>query len=197
MLRVVCLCADWCSACRAWQPDWAALAARHPQVQWQWLDIEDEADLMDTVGLDIETFPTVLLMRDDRALHLGPVLPQPAQVEQLMARVGDPSAHPPSPAVKAATAAPSHTPCRPRPRRWPRRWRSGRPLKTGRFNWHQNRAAREPNRGVWPCPCIDAHLTDAQILHTRYVSSWHGSGKSGWTDTGTTHDLQRHRRPHC
>ena len=27
MLDVVCLCAEWCSACRAWRPDWDALAA--------------------------------------------------------------------------------------------------------------------------------------------------------------------------
>ena len=51
MLRVVCLCADWCSACRAWQPDWAALAARHPQLRWQWLDIEDEAGVRYSVDL--------------------------------------------------------------------------------------------------------------------------------------------------
>ena len=92
MLDVVCLCADWCSACRAWRPEWDALAARHPQHRWQWLDIEDEPDLMDAVGLDIETFPTVLLMRGDRALYLGAVLPQPAQVDQLIARLGAPGA---------------------------------------------------------------------------------------------------------
>ena len=71
MLRVVCLCAEWCSACRAWRPDWDALAARHPQHRWQWLDIEDEPDLMDAVGLDIETFPTVLVAHEGRALFLG------------------------------------------------------------------------------------------------------------------------------
>ena len=107
MLRVVCLCADWCSACRAWQPDWDALAARHPQLLWQWLDIEDEADLMDAVGLEIETFPTVLLMRGDRALYLGAVPPQPAFVENLIARLGTPGAAAPgvSPAARALAAA--------------------------------------------------------------------------------------------
>lgn len=107
MLRVVCLCADWCSACRAWRPDWEALAARHPRLRWQWLDIEDEADLMDAVGLDIETFPTVLLMRGDRALHLGAVPPQPAFVDHLIARLGAPGAEPTvaSPAASALAKA--------------------------------------------------------------------------------------------
>lgn len=90
MLRVVCLCAEWCSACRAWRPEWNALAARHPHLSWQWLDIEDEPDLMDAVGLDIETFPTVLLMRGDRALYLGAVPPQQAFVDSLIARLGAP-----------------------------------------------------------------------------------------------------------
>ena len=63
MLRVVCLCADWCSACRAWRPDWDALAARHPQLRWQWLDIEDEAELMDTaVSYTHLTLPTSVLV---------------------------------------------------------------------------------------------------------------------------------------
>ena len=105
MLRVVCLCADWCSACRAWRPDWDALAARHPQLRWQWLDIEDEAELMDTVGLDIETFPTVLLMRGDRALHLGAVPPQPAFVDHLIARLGPPDAPVASVAPQASALA--------------------------------------------------------------------------------------------
>lgn len=107
MLRVVCLCADWCSACRAWRPDWEALAARHPQLRWQWLDIEDEADLMDAVGLEIETFPTVLLMRGDRALHLGAVPPQPAFVDHLIDRLSAPGAAPTmvSPAASALAAA--------------------------------------------------------------------------------------------
>ncbi len=107
MLRVICLCAEWCSACRAWRPDWDALAARHPQHHWRWLDIEDEADLMDAVGLDIETFPTVLLMRGDRALHLGAVPPQPAFVDHLIARLGAPGAEPTaaSPAAGALAAA--------------------------------------------------------------------------------------------
>jgi thioredoxin 1 len=87
MLRVVCLCAEWCSACRAWRPVWDAVAARHPEVDWRWLDIEDEPDLMDEVGLDIETFPTVLIARGDRALFLSAIPPQAEFLESLVARL--------------------------------------------------------------------------------------------------------------
>lgn len=94
MLRVVCLCAEWCSACRAWRPEWDAIAARYPALQWQWLDIEDEPDLMDEVGLDIETFPTVLIARDGKALFLSAVPPQPAFLDSLVARLSAPGAAP-------------------------------------------------------------------------------------------------------
>ena len=77
-----------CSACRAWRPDWDVAAARHPQHRWQWLDIEDEPDLMDEVGLDIETFPTVLIARGGQALFLSAIPPQPAFLDHLLARLG-------------------------------------------------------------------------------------------------------------
>ena len=94
MLRVVCLCAEWCSACRAWRPVWDAVAARYPQIHWQSMDIEDEPDLMDEVGLDIETFPTVLVARGDRALFLGAIPPQAEFLENLIARLGREGAAP-------------------------------------------------------------------------------------------------------
>ncbi|MDO9250234.1 thioredoxin family protein [Hydrogenophaga sp.] len=99
----VCLCADWCSACRDWRPLMQALAARHPEVQWRWLDIEDEAELMDTVGLDLETFPTVLLGRADKALYLGAIPPQADFLERLVLRLGQSGAGPAG--VSGAAAA--------------------------------------------------------------------------------------------
>lgn len=106
MLSVVCLCAEWCSACRAWRPDWEAAVARHPAHRWHWLDIEDEADLMDATGLDIETFPTVLIARGSQALFLGAIPPQPAFLDHLVARLGREDAEPQgvSPAAVALAA---------------------------------------------------------------------------------------------
>lgn len=82
-----------------------ALAARHPQVQWRWLDIEDEAELMDAVGLDIETFPTVLLGRADQAVHLGAVPPQADFLERLVTRLGAEGAALPEVSAPAAALA--------------------------------------------------------------------------------------------
>ncbi|WP_245644837.1 thioredoxin family protein [Hydrogenophaga flava] len=105
MLDVVCLCAEWCSACRAWRPDWDAAAARHPQHRWQWLDIEDEPDLMDEVGLDIETFPTMLIARGGQALFLSAIPPQPAFLDHLLARLGASDAAPQGVAPEAVALA--------------------------------------------------------------------------------------------
>ncbi|WP_226493005.1 thioredoxin [Hydrogenophaga taeniospiralis] len=46
----------------------------------RWVDIEDEADLLDELDIDIETFPTMLLARGDQVLFFGPI---PAQAEVL------------------------------------------------------------------------------------------------------------------
>ena len=91
MLRVVCLCAEWCSACRAWRPVWDAVAARHAQIHWQ--------------SMDIETFPTVLIARGDRALFLSAIPPQPEFLENLIARLGREDAAPQGVTPEAAALA--------------------------------------------------------------------------------------------
>ena len=80
--RVICLCAAWCGACREWTPVFEQLAAAHPQVQFAWVDVEDEADAMGDV--DIETFPTLLVAHGSRARFFGPVQPSPVQVARLV-----------------------------------------------------------------------------------------------------------------
>ena len=56
---VVCLCAGWCGVCREYQPLFGALAVQHPGIRFQWVDVEDESDVVG--DLDIETFPTLLM----------------------------------------------------------------------------------------------------------------------------------------
>ncbi|MFN7570684.1 MAG: thioredoxin [Betaproteobacteria bacterium] len=82
---VVCLCAQWCRTCGGYRDDLRALAASDPQTNYLWLDIEDDAELVGE--LDVETFPTVLVLRGTQPLFYGPVLPQVAQVAQLLARL--------------------------------------------------------------------------------------------------------------
>lgn len=102
-LWAICLCAEWCSTCRDWHAVMDLVAADHPCVRWDWLDIEDESDLLDTLGIDIETFPTMLLARQDQVLFFGPV---PAQAEVLSRLVGTfAGTHANSPALTGPASA--------------------------------------------------------------------------------------------
>ena len=61
---VACLCAAWCDTCRAYRSGFDALAARHPDKHFIWIDIEDESDIVGDI--DVENFPTLLIQRGDR-----------------------------------------------------------------------------------------------------------------------------------
>lgn len=70
---VVCLCAAWCGTCREYETGFRELEARHPEVGFVWVDIEDEnAGVEDW---DIENFPTLLIQRKELVLFFGPMLP--------------------------------------------------------------------------------------------------------------------------
>ena len=70
---VYCLCADWCGTCRDYRTGFLGLASRFPGMRFIWLDIEERAD--DMGDLDIENFPTLLIMRGDLVLFFGTMLP--------------------------------------------------------------------------------------------------------------------------
>ena len=81
-LRVVCLCADWCGTCRDYAAPFAELARSHPDCRFDWLDIEDHADLLG--DLDVENFPTVLLAADGKPVFYGTLLPHIQTLERLL-----------------------------------------------------------------------------------------------------------------
>ena len=56
---IACLCAAWCDTCQVYRTQFDALAFNHPDKCFAWIDIEDQADLVD--ALDIENFPTILI----------------------------------------------------------------------------------------------------------------------------------------
>ena len=56
---VVCLCAEWCTACRAYRAVFDQVAADHPDLRFLWVDIEDSAALLDQI--EVENFPTILI----------------------------------------------------------------------------------------------------------------------------------------
>lgn len=82
-LQVVCLCADWCHNCRAYQPLFESLQDQFASVaRFAWLDIEDESDVLGDV--EVENFPTLLLLHGQTPLFLGPLTPQPGVLVQLV-----------------------------------------------------------------------------------------------------------------
>ena len=79
---VACLCAAWCRTCDGFKAEFDALAARHPDATMVWLDIEDDAELVD--GLEVENFPTVLLQRGEQLLFFGTIVPRVSHIERLL-----------------------------------------------------------------------------------------------------------------
>jgi hypothetical protein len=82
---VICLCAEWCDTCRDYRRLVTARAATPDDVLHLWVDIEDEADALGDI--DIETFPTLLVLHDDRPLFFGPVLPTAGVIDALLRRL--------------------------------------------------------------------------------------------------------------
>ena len=81
-LLVACLCADWCGACREYKPLFDSLAIKFPNVQFLWVDVEDEADLIDPI--EVEDFPTILIAKGQNSLFFGTVLPHIETLERLI-----------------------------------------------------------------------------------------------------------------
>lgn len=82
-LLVACLCAAWCRVCEGYHEVFAQLREQHPDWRFLWVDIEDDAELVD--DLEVETFPTLLVGRGAELLFLGPVTPELATVQRLLA----------------------------------------------------------------------------------------------------------------
>lgn len=79
---VACLCADWCIACREYKSRFEQAQARFPGARFLWVDIEDQADLVDPV--EVENFPSILVTVDGQPRFFGPVLPHLETLERLV-----------------------------------------------------------------------------------------------------------------
>lgn len=103
-LRVVCLCAEWCGTCQEWRGPFEREAAAHADVRFEWIDIEDEADLVGDV--DVETFPTLLIGDAAGVRFFGPVLPRTEALASLLRslRAGPPAVTQPDDDVAALWA---------------------------------------------------------------------------------------------
>lgn len=85
-IHIACLCAAWCRLCDEYRPMLQALAAEFTRAgvraHWHWVDIEDEADLVG--DLDVETFPTLVIVDDARVRFAGAVTPQREALQRLL-----------------------------------------------------------------------------------------------------------------
>ena len=80
--RVICLCAQWCDTCCDYRAVFDQLGAVHPGLQFVWIDIEDQADLVGDV--EVETFPTLLIADGPVPRFFGPLTPQPQTLARLI-----------------------------------------------------------------------------------------------------------------
>jgi thioredoxin 1 len=81
-LLVACLCADWCGTCGEYQPRFAQLQAAFPDVQFVWVDVEDESELVDPI--EVENFPSVLIATRERVQFFGTVMPHLETLQRLI-----------------------------------------------------------------------------------------------------------------
>jgi hypothetical protein len=78
-LHLACLCAAWCRLCDGYAAVFAdavaVLRQARPWLQAHWVDIEDDSELVG--DLDVETFPTLVLVQGPHTLFAGALTPQP------------------------------------------------------------------------------------------------------------------------
>ncbi|MBI5259242.1 MAG: thioredoxin family protein [Burkholderiales bacterium] len=86
---VACLCAGWCTTCEAYRVTLAEVAAAHPGLRFAWIDIEDDSDALGDAALDIESFPTLMLLRAGHPLFHGSVLPHAATLRRMLAALAE------------------------------------------------------------------------------------------------------------
>ena len=99
LIRVACLCAQWCGVCGEYAAVFEqAAAAFGARCAFAWIDIEDEAELVGDV--DVENFPTLLIARGDRALFFGTITPHPQTIHRLVQGALDGELKPPADAAE-------------------------------------------------------------------------------------------------
>jgi len=85
-VHVACLCAGWCHLCDDYRDVLRTVAAEMDlcavDLEWHWIDIEDEADLVGEV--DVETFPTLVIADGTTVRFAGPLTPHPDTLRRLL-----------------------------------------------------------------------------------------------------------------
>ncbi len=81
-LLIACLCAQWCGTCRDYSPLFKQLQAEFDTLRFVWVDVEDEADLVDPI--DVEDFPTLLIASEGQARFFGTLTPHLETLRRLV-----------------------------------------------------------------------------------------------------------------
>ncbi|MCX7278155.1 MAG: thioredoxin family protein [Burkholderiales bacterium] len=81
-LWVACLCADWCGSCREYQARFEQVGASFPGAEFVWIDIEDQADLVDPI--EVDNFPTLLVLANQQVRFFGSITPQTETLQRLV-----------------------------------------------------------------------------------------------------------------
>lgn len=81
-LWVACLCADWCGSCRDYQERFEQVGRAFPGAQFVWVDIEDQADVVDPI--EVDNFPTVLVVVDGAVRFFGSITPHMETLQRLL-----------------------------------------------------------------------------------------------------------------
>ena len=92
VVLVACLCAQWCGSCRDYRSTFDEVAGAFPEMRFVWIDIEDEADLVDPV--EVENFPTLLIASAAGPLFFGPLTPHKETLVRLLRAHADASGGP-------------------------------------------------------------------------------------------------------
>ena len=82
LVMVVCLCAQWCGVCRDYRSPFEHLRTDFPEVHFVWVDVEDDADLVDPV--EVDNFPTLLIAVDGEPRFFGPLAPHRETLARLV-----------------------------------------------------------------------------------------------------------------
>ena len=81
-LLVACLCADWCGTCKDYRAPFLQLQTEFPTARFVWVDIEDEAELVDPI--EVDDFPTLLIAAHGQAQFFGTITPHVDTLRRLI-----------------------------------------------------------------------------------------------------------------
>jgi thiol-disulfide isomerase/thioredoxin len=91
-LLVACLCAEWCGTCKDYRAPFLQLQTEFPSARFMWIDIEDEAELVDPI--EVDDFPTLLIAAHGQPQFFGTVTPHLDTLRRLIQSALEPGARP-------------------------------------------------------------------------------------------------------